>query len=421
MRILIGTVPYGADNVGDEAILATIVHDVKKTFPKAEITVSTGTPDLTSKKLSVRTVPLFGFHSEALNSFNFTGITAESRKLLKSEMRRTDIYIWGGATGLSDYPHYGTYIAKLAKKFSKMLILYSVGMNKELWPNVYKIGDGKKKTILNFCEKVMFNSFNLVKLYENTVEKSAKQLIKKSLNNADLIIARDKDSKKEIEKCGVIKPIHVTSDPALLLKSVSEERLDEIWKEQGLWDTSLPIIGISIASQISVLNLEKLVRFIDDLIEQENVNIIFIPMNPITDIIILGEIHSKMQNHERVKLLKGFFEPEEIVAVTSRLSLVISSRLHFLILSSINHVPLVGFSLESKVSSYLSLFGENVSPSVESYEFDDLKVQCSRLLKESSLFREKAKKVVSHLQDRVRTNINYMSETVNKHSRDKLL
>ncbi len=412
MRFLIGTVPYGKDNVGDEAILASIVNEVKDKFLDAEITVSTGTPEETSKKFSIRTVPLFGLDPEATNSFNLAGITRDSKQLLLDEMRRTDVYIWGGATGLSDYPDYGVYVARIAKKFSKNLVLYSVGMNNEFNPTFYKIMEGRKKYILDICQKLTFNCIDFVKAYEKYLDKRIKKLIKNSLNNADLIITRDDDSKREIENCGVTKQIITTSDPAILLKPASGKKLEAIWKDQDLWDEKLPIVGIGISSQKMIHQMDDFVHLLDYLVEKKNVNILFIPMNPITDAEVMDQIHKKMKFGERAKMLNGYYDPDEIIAVTSKLSLVISSRLHLLILSSINYLPIIGISRGTKISSFLSLFGEEKCGTVESFNFETIKETCDRLLQDKSIFMDKSKDVVKGMQIEARKNIDYLSKLI---------
>ncbi len=52
-KILIGGVPFGRDNVGDEAILECIVSIVRSVCPDSEIWVSTDDREATEKKLKV--------------------------------------------------------------------------------------------------------------------------------------------------------------------------------------------------------------------------------------------------------------------------------------------------------------------------------------------------------------------------------
>ena len=92
VKILLGGVPFGRNNVGDEAILECVVKIVREICPAADITVSTDDPAATAKKLNVKTVQLFGFDPPY------------SRALMEQTLRENDVFIWSGATGLSDYP-----------------------------------------------------------------------------------------------------------------------------------------------------------------------------------------------------------------------------------------------------------------------------------------------------------------------------
>lgn len=61
MRFFLGGVPFGCDNIGDEAILECIVSIIRRNFPSASITVSTAKPKETARLLGVDCVELFAF------------------------------------------------------------------------------------------------------------------------------------------------------------------------------------------------------------------------------------------------------------------------------------------------------------------------------------------------------------------------
>ena len=59
--ILVGGVPFGRDNVGDEVILECVVSKIRNGLPDTEIWVSMEDRQATEEKLGVKMVPLFGF------------------------------------------------------------------------------------------------------------------------------------------------------------------------------------------------------------------------------------------------------------------------------------------------------------------------------------------------------------------------
>ena len=83
------------------------------------------------------------------------------------------------------------------------------------------------------------------------------------------------------------------------------------------------------------------------------------------------------------------------------MDVLISSRLHLLILGSINHVPLVGISRGSKVDNFLAPFGLDAVGSVESCDFDRLVAETARWLDGRDEFRQRSEKVRADLLARL--------------------
>ena len=399
MKILIGTVPYGRDNVGDEAILATVVQSVRKAFPDAEITASTDEPETTTKKMNIRTVPLLGFIDPPYD-----------QNQLISEMKRADLYIWGGATGLSDYPDTALHVADIALENNTKLVLYSCGMNNKLNPAHFKLHPGKKMLIFKTMQLFTFNKIDFVKKYEKNKVMRTKLHIKNTLEKADLVICRDEQSKKQLELCGLKRKIYATNDPAVLLQQSDDERLAEIWKKHNLWEDEKPIIGVCISAQRAVKNSDGIVAAIDEMIEKYNAHVLFIPMNHKTDSRLMQDLHVKLKNSNQAKVLTGFYEPEEITAIASKMALVISSRLHLLILCAINCVPIVGLSRGSKIDNFLSLYNEKSCGSVEEIDAVKLKKTCARILNDPEKFRKKAKPILADLIRKANINIELLKD-----------
>ena len=401
MKILIGGVPYGRDNVGDEAIIATIVQSVRKAAPTAEITVSTDEPEHTAEKLKVRTVPLLGFLDPPY-----------SKEQLETEMENADVYIWGGATGLSDYPETALGIADCALKHNTKLVLYSVGMNNKLNPAFYKIGDSPKKRVFDLIKKLSFNIIDVVGNIENKKLKATYTHIKETLNQASLIIVRDEPSKKQLKECGVSKEIYDTTDSAILLPLVKPKRVNEIWKNNNIWNNDVPIIGVCISAQRAVKQTDAIASLLDFLIEKKSVHILFIPMNDKTDYYLLEDLGKNMKNSDKTRILKGRFEPEEIAAVAAKTSLIISSRLHLIILAAITKIPVTGLSRGTKIDKYLKIFGEKTPGSVEDFKLEEMKKICIRLLDNKEEFQGKADKIVPVLKKKAEKNIKLLKDKV---------
>ncbi len=402
MKFLIGTVPYGRDNVGDEAILAATVESIRRAVPDASITVSTDMPEQTELKLGVRTVPLFGHKPPGFSS----------ARLMK-EIMDCDVYVWGGATGLSDYPDIAMGIASKVKMMGKKLVLFSVGMNDELNPWVYTLFRGRKRRFLEMIGRVSGKGRGFVDLYNRQIQLRTERRIKRNLDRADLIIVRDEKTREKLEKIGVVQGIHATADPALILNPADDETLRRIWGRQGLFEKG-PTIGVGLSSQTRVKRLDEMACFLDRVVEKHGCNILFLPMNPVTDSKLMGQIRDQMEKKPRTKILRGFYEPEEIAAVASKLDLVITSRLHLLILASLSNRPIMGLSRGSKIDTFLGHFGEKSCGSVRNFKVDELLENCDRLLRSSDEFKAKSENVVKDLRRKAEKNIDLLREHLSR-------
>ena len=125
MKVLLGGIPLGCDNIGDEAIIACVVRMLKDSLPGVELTVATADP-ATAARLGVTVVPPYGFAGQSLESFAET-------------VRRHDAYVWCGATGLSDYPYVALDLIKIAQDAGVPTFVWGVGMDDELNPVFFKV------------------------------------------------------------------------------------------------------------------------------------------------------------------------------------------------------------------------------------------------------------------------------------------
>ena len=185
------------------------------------------------------------------------------------------------------------------------------------------------------------------------------------INNVDLISLRDEDSKLYLQELKIKKPpIHVTSDLAFLLKKNNKtiKFLEE-------YDSFLKI-GVNLRSfdqlysfySSETLNNKKLAEILDNIIEEYNSKIIFLPMITKkrasfyhqyleTDEEIMEKIISLMKNKKNTIIIKEEYMPEETLNILENMDLIISMRLHVLILASIVEVPTIAINYAPKIKS----------------------------------------------------------------------
>jgi len=389
MRVLLGGVPFGRNNVGDESILENMVKIVRKINPDADITVSTDDGDATAAKLGVKTVQLFGFAPPF------------SRELMHKTLVENDLFVWSGATGLSDYPEIPVEMLRIAQEAGGKTALFGVGMNEQLNPVKYKLLPGKRKAVLRIASVLTFGCFNFVEREEVRREKRARAKIAATLARADLVALRDPQSIEQVRRCGHLPKVMLGADAAIIQEATAWNDLSCSDEVRSLLESDYSKVGICISAQREVANKDELVAFFNRLVEKDEIRIVFIPMNPLTDSKIMSELQAKMVHPECAIVIEGRYEPADILAVAARLNCVISSRLHLLILSSIAHVPLIGISRGSKVDNFLKQFGLTAAGSVEDCDFEFLYKETIRLLSERESFEKRSREVRAELLSRL--------------------
>lgn len=390
MKILLGGVPFGRNNIGDEAILSCVLRIVREAARRASITVSTDDP-ATAKRLGVEVCPLYGFD-----------VVPYSAAAMRQTLEAHDVYIWSGATGLSDYPDRACEILATARAAGCARIVWNVGMNSELNPAKYRL-QGRRRAVTQAVDRLTCGLFAWQRKQEATLEKNARARLREELLDCALIVNRDPESAREVVACGVpTERVIVGADSALIeettpwppaaLSPDDRARLEAPGRKR---------IGLCISAQREITRRGELIACLNTLLEDPAVEIVGLPMNPITDLALLESLRPEIRRQEAFYPLRGITETADITALAARMDVLISSRLHLLILGSIHHVPLIGISRGSKVDNFLAPFGLQAVGSVESCDFTRLIAETRRLIAHREDFVETSKTVRADLLARL--------------------
>ena len=340
-KILLGGIPLGCDNIGDEAIIACVARMLKESIPGVQLTVATADAS-TAARLGVAVVPVFGFLDVGTKGFY-------------EEVRRHDAYIWCGATGLSDYPHVALELLETAQRAGVPTYVWGVGMDDELNPVFFKAA-GKRRFVLK-C-------LGLVDWYERMLCTRLARRLARVLPRCRGVWLRDPQSAAKLAAMG-FKDAKVAADTAILLRPAPDAprpARDE-----------RPTLGLCISTQRQVADLGGVGRMIDA-VRKAGGRVLGIPMNPKTDRALLEKLG--------VECIPGD-TPEAVEAAAMQCDVVLSSRLHLLILAANVGTPGLGIARGSKLANWLANFGRKVEGSV--YDCDWDKVTASVL----SAFRDR--------------------------------
>lgn len=331
MKILLGGIPLGCDNIGDEAIIAGVVKMLRESLPGVELTVATADP-ATADLLGVNVVPPFGFAGHGLDGF-------------EDVVRRHDAYIWCGATGLSDYPHVALDLLETAQRAEVATFIWGVGMDDELNPVFFKAG-GRRRLALR-C-------LGLLGWYERRLRGRLARRVAAVLPRCRGVWLRDPQSAAMLAQTG-FPGAKVTADSAILLGNVERST-------QGRSGAEAPTLGLCISTQRQVADLDGVKGLIVS-VRDSGARVLGIPMNPKTDRALLESLG--------VECIAGT-SPEAVMEAAAKCDVVLSSRLHLLILAANAGTPGLGIARGSKLANWLSNFGRTVEGSV--YDCDWNKV-----------------------------------------------
>ena len=333
-KILLGGIPLGCDNIGDEAIIACVVKMLKESIPGVELTVATADP-ATAVLLGVGVEPPFGFAGYGLEGFSET-------------VKRYDAYVWCGATGLSDYPHMALDLVELAQDAGVPTFIWGVGMDDELNPVFFK-AHGKRRLLLR--------AFGLVGWYERRLRARLARRIARILPRCKGVWLRDPQSVAMLAAMG-FSGAGVAADSAILLQS--PQALSHTHQALGTKHQApstkhqAPTLGLCISTQRQVADLKGLGEMIAA-VRASGARVLGIPMNPKTDRALMEGLG--------VECIPGT-TPEAVAEAAATCDVVLSSRLHLLILAANVGTPILGIARGSKIANWLDNFGRTVEGSV---------------------------------------------------------
>ncbi len=358
---------YGGLNLGDEAILESIVRQLR-TSVSAEITVFTRDVDDTLRRHDVD------------HAIVIRGMTREEAR---AEVEKLDLLILGGGGILYDRDT-ELYLREVALAHEAQVPVV-----------VYAISAGP----LN--------------------DPNNRKLIAKHLNRAAAITVRDRQTLKLLEEAGVQHEIVLTADPALLLEP-DPIPADTLTRE-GL-DTQHRLIGFSVrepgpaAPEIDVEHYHALLaNTADFMVARLDANVVFVPLElRKQDVPQSHAVVARMQYAQRATVLKGEYTSPQLLALMGQFQFCVGMRLHFLIFAALQSIPFVALPYASKVEGFLQDLDLPMPP-LKDVTTGGLIAYVDRAWDIQGELRRKIKERLGQLQERAReTNrivVRVLSET----------
>ena len=355
---------YGGLNVGDEAILTSIVQELRARMPDVELIVFSRDAEHTGAQHDVDRVV------EARDSV---------RRELLSEIERLDLLVLGGGGILYDresepYLH----IARLAQDADIRTATYAIGIGPLERP-------------------------------------SEREAVAETLGRMECITVRDAPAKQLLEEIGVEREALVTADPALLLEPqpFGEREL----RAEGV-SSERPLVGMSVrepggaAEELEPGVYHRLLADAADfIVARFGADVLFVPMER-QDIGHSHRVVADMARPDHASVLRASYEPRQVLGLMQHLDMAVGMRLHFLIFAAIAQVPLMPLPYASKVAALLDRLGLPVPPPVKREHGGDLLAGIDELWDERDGQRELLRSRVADLRDCARGSASAITEVL---------
>lgn len=298
---------YGHGNAGDDAILKSIIQSVKNLDRHMPVTVLAKNTESIKKRYRVDSI-----------------YTLNVPKILWA-MRRSKLYINGG----------GTLIQNATSHRSLWYYLFTLAAAKTLGNKVDMYGCGMGPV----------------------TGKRDTKLVTKVLNSSvDSITLREKDSVEELKRLGVTRPtIELSSDPALALSRTGPEETEALLKKHGLSPDGKYLCFMLRTWYGFLDKAPAFAKCAEYAYETYGLTPVFLALNTERDGVAAGQVLAHL--HCPYHVLEQTTDPEMLISLLSYMQVVVSMRLHGLILSSLSGVPLVGVSYDPKIGSFLKYLG----------------------------------------------------------------
>ena len=301
---------YGRGNAGDDAILEAIVQEMRQLDPERTICVMSRRPKET------RLI----YRSNAIYTFNVFSVLRK--------FRHAALYINGGGSLMQD-----------------------VTSTRSIWYYCYTLYAAKKRG----C-KVMMYGCGIGPIHSPANRRRASRVLQKSV---DAITLRDTHSAEELEDMGVTKPqVILSADPTVILPAAPAQVVDGILESQGI-DPHGRYIGFALRpwpgfeAKAAVFGAAA-----DYAYETYGLTPVFLPIERRLDVgaAQLAAQHMKAPHY----ILPQTGRSDHTIGLFARMQAVVSMRLHALVFSAGQGVPLVGVVYDQKISSFLSYIGQDL-------------------------------------------------------------
>ena len=329
---------YGFGNNGDDAVLKSIIDDLKSAKPDINIMVLSKKPQETQRSFDVLSINRFDFYQ------------------IQKWIKQTNTLISGG----------GSLIQDLTSTHS--LVYY-------LW--VIHSAISQKAKVMLYA-----NGIGPVRHDRN------RGIIKRIVDKVDVITLRDENSFVVLNELGITKPrIQVTADATFSLQNtdvkIAEKRLASL---QIARDEKYFCVAVRSWKYSKAGFENEIADFADYMAEKQHMKAVFIAMQPMTDTDISNRIIGLMKNPGA--FLGTDYTTNEILGIIEKAEFVLGMRLHTVIYAMKAGKPIIGLVYDPKVKAVMDSIHQPYYVDVENVDSEKLKQFSEQILRNGKQISE---------------------------------
>lgn len=408
-RIILWNMNYiidaGSPNIGDRALLSSIINTIKDSGRDVKIIVFSSDPDVVLQEFEVCGVKYRPFH--------FTKIL--------SELWHCDVFVFAGGEVVVDrgsalYTPFMLHAAFLVKLLRKKIMGYGIG-----------IGEQHE---ISWVGKILTRM-----IFSNTC-----------------VSVRDIKSKESLLAMCKPKILQCTADPVINLKPVPKEEIESYFDKIGVAKNGKPLMAVVPRQLLMPLNkisdlilnvipikvrekmkltpkdfdgkiasFQQNIANIDDyLVDKYDAEILFVPMfsgfMSYKDDVMCQGIINKMKWRMQAKVIDNRLTAGAYKALFGRMELVIGFPLHSIIFSTSMGVPVISFSYESKVERYmkalkLEKYNFNVKDLNQEIYFDQVISTIEEVMNNRDSIKNHLTNSINALKDIERKNVELLFQS----------
>jgi len=357
---------YGFRNIGDDALLMSIINDLKRYKPDIRLMILSKDPVGTAK------------------DFHVASISRVSMLRIYKGMKNARAFIYGGGNLLQDNTSTRSlffYLSTvwLAKKLNLKIMFYANG-----------IGPLKKRMNRLITKKIM--------------------------NQVDVITLREELSFEELKSLDIGKPrILLTSDAAFTVADDRKSFNTDILRLLNL-KNGKPLLGISLRKYPGHEKVEHekyesaIAQAIDSMVSKHGAWPVFFPMQHPDDVPILENVAAKMKNE--CTIVKEKLSIYETFDLISEMHMLLGMRLHALVFAAVAAVPMVGLVYDPKIQGFLDYIGQPSAGDVRTLEYKHLFDLSDKVWQEREAISNQLTESIPALKEKARENARVAVELI---------